>query len=135
MKLRCSAVWIIAALLWNTTFKTPSVTLFVSHHNLFETSFTQPYEIIFFVFSDGDVYGFTTKHESCVLVSGSHLIKYMKDEGKGIEDLVIVIHNHLTSPIFSAADKRFCVMLRQLGYDGAFLLYHCPTGKIKVLED
>jgi len=137
MKLRCSIVWVIVSLIATTPFVDPlsPATLYVTHHNLFEDSFKSPYEIIFFVFYDGDVYGFTTRNERTVNWSIIDLVRYMKEQGKTAEDIAIVIHNHALSPRFSMTDRRCCKMLRQLGFKGAFLLYHCPTGKVIFLEE
>jgi len=108
--------------------------LYVSKGNIFDGVFKGPYEKCVFIMSDGMAYVFTTKDEKVVGGPLSVWIRSFEYDGYGIEDVVIVMHNHFASPFFSDADKKTHTRLKMMGFNGSFGVYVTSTDKIYLIK-
>ena len=108
--------------------------IYVKKGSLYKSMFTEQFESVLFLFSDGEFYVFTTQEERCVGASIDSLIGWLKKE-HDLKDLVIVVHNHFPPGSFSQKDKQSCACLRKEGFVGKFLVFHTASGKVEELKD
>ena len=102
--------------------------------------FTEPYETIYIFMKDRTFFGFSGQDETKVYMSMPLLekrLKSFKDENYKIEDIAVIIHNHLKGHTFSPADKKLYWRLKskKYGFKGRFLLYSHTTNKVYDIED
>lgn len=109
--------------------------IYVTEANIFRACFKEPFERIVFVMKDGNAITYTTHHETFVGASYPFFRQSLKKRGYAVSDIIYCIHNHLTAPIFSEADKNFCRHMRNDRFAGIFALYHQPMKKVIIHED
>jgi hypothetical protein len=95
----------------------------------FKPFFKEPFETLVFVLNDGRCLLLSEKNECAVKVCASLLNDFIKELGYRMEDVEIVIHNHLRGSRFGPQDKRFCWQLSQYGFQGKFLVYSQSRNK------
>ena len=95
--------------------------------NIFESSFQEPFEIIYVLFPDGQIYGFYTG-ETYRTVLPCYSLK--QDYNRDIKDACIVMHNHPALCRLSDADKKLARYLYSLGYRGSFGIYVTSVKKV-----
>lgn len=108
--------------------------IYVTKGLLFPDFFKEPFETAVFVLKDGRFYTFSSHHEHGIYLygGGSVIIEYLKKEGINIEDVAIVIHNHLTPASFSPINHRFFHQLQQAGFKGFFAIYYPFSKKVRI---
>lgn len=89
----------------------------------FRPFFKDPYETLVVVLNDGRCLLFSDQDENTVIVFENRVNNLLKELGYRMEDVVIVVHNHLKPQWFSIQDKKFCCRLVRLGFRGKFLVY------------
>ncbi len=104
--------------------------LYMTKGNMFHMAFTEPFEIMYIVFYNGDMYGFTTHDANKVTVSINYIKDLLNKDGKKIKNIAIIIHNHFALPFFSERDIKTFYYLKRHGFEGAFLIYVQGTRKI-----
>lgn len=90
--------------------------------------FTEPFETVYVIMKDKRVFWRTGTNEIQVNMDTGRLEKELKKEGYEIEDIAIVIHNHLKTCRFSSSDHQRYRRLKKYGFNGRFLVY-CHTSK------
>ena len=109
--------------------------IYVTEANIFRACFKEPFERLVFVMKDGNSFTYTTHHETSVKASYPYFRSSLRKKGYKISDIIYCIHNHLTAPVFSEADRKFCRHMRNDGFAGIFALYYQPTGKVTIHEN
>lgn len=103
--------------------------------NPWQQLFTEPFEIAYVIMKDRITFTYTSGLENEVYISIGKLEKKLKKMGYKIEDIVVVIHNHLTDYKFSPRDYKMYRRLKKYGFKGHFLLYSHMTNKTYDIED
>lgn len=98
----------------------------------YQIKFTEPFEICYFIFTNGNVLRMTNNLETSVRPL-DNLDSIVETLG-GYEEILVVIHNHFSRPVFSEGDQKIYRMLKQRGFNGRFQLYFSPTGKVYELH-
>lgn len=105
--------------------------VYFSKGNLFSKCFNEPIEKVVFVAKNGNSYAFTNHMEERVVLPLDELVKTLGEDGLEIKDLMLIVHNHIGSrPRFSLADLKYHTYMREKGFNGWFLLWSSPRGKI-----
>lgn len=97
--------------------------------SLFNSWFTEPIEICYFIMNDGAIYKHTSHEENRVEISTAE----MKRDGYEVADIALIIHNHFVNPHFSLLDEDAYRRFYRKGFRGAFLLWRYKIGWIKQL--
>ena len=122
-------LWIVLITLLILPYQSTNSTVEVKRGNIFSSSFTNEYEIIYFVFRNGDFFSFTTRDKDRVQVNAVFIRSYFASQKRKLTNVVIIIHNHPHGcTLFSDGDIMFYELLRAYGFNGSFLLY--ANGKI-----
>lgn len=98
--------------------------------NIFSKSFTDPFEILYMVCYNGDVLYLTTRTQNAIYVDAYYTREFLKENGKELKDVCIMIHNHFVRPGLSYANSINLKALRRMGYKGSFCIYITTTKKI-----
>ena len=88
--------------------------------------FTEPSEAAYVIMKDRTTFPYKSYLGNEVRLSIGELEKRLKgfeDKEWGIEDIAVVIHNHLTADKFSQNDYKLHRRLKKYGFKGNFLLY------------
>lgn len=101
----------------------------VYKNDSFKPFFKEQCETLAVVMNDGRCILFSERNMDAVGVSASALSALFKELGYGMEDVEIVVHNHLKPAWFSPQDKRFCRQLVRFGFQGKFLVYFPSRNK------
>ena len=103
-------------------------------NNMWEGAFTEPFEIAYFLFKDGTIVQFTNFLEFAIFFP-PNLEEFFEVNGLKIEDLLVVVHNHLTPTRFSPADIGTYHYLKNRGFNGLFGIYYPFSKKIIFYKD
>lgn len=86
-----------------------------------------PYEVVMIYCYDGLLFVYTEEQEGGVYLRLSWLRDKLKKHGKDMDDIKIIIHNHLLNrPLckhFSPGDRRQLQLLRNKGFKGLYALW------------
>jgi len=105
-------------------FEVPvSITYYHSVFKLYESAFTQPFELCLFIFADGDILIGTNQFMDRIYFP-TPISEFFIKQGKDIKNLAIVVHNHLSPASFSPDDKKFYHTLKRAGFTGRFAIYY-----------
>ena len=100
------------------------VPVYMMRGNIFSQAFTEPVEVVIFIADNGNFYRFTNYMSDSVSLVMEEFEYILEKDGLTIENLIIVIHNHLIPPFkFSQKDKKFYSFLVSKGFKGLFLLW------------
>ena len=102
-----------------------------SKWNIFNGAFTEPFEIMYILYYDGDIYKFDTGHGDTIEIPFPAIVDIMESDGKKLSGIAMMIHNHWGQPYFSDEDKKVYTYLKGKGFKGRFLLYCLPQHIIK----
>ena len=111
-----------------------NVQVYAKELNLWASAFLEPYEILYILFENGDLYGFTTKDEGKVNVPVSWICEFLEERGHTMNDAIYIIHNHFADPKFSPRNMKTMYELRERGFRGVFAMLDTATGKIICLR-
>jgi len=103
--------------------------------DVFNDYFTEPNEILYFIMEDYKIFCYTDSLKNKISVSLFKLEKFLKKEGYEIENIAVIIHNHLLDCKFSKTDKKTYQRFKKYGFKGMYLLYSNLTNKVYILED
>lgn len=109
--------------------------VYISSGNIYHDVFTEPYETVIVLLEGGDYHAFTTQEAFSIAIGATYIREFLRLQGRKVNEVASIIHNHYVSPSFSEADKREYQRLLRYGFCGRFLLYHTPTGRIKKLNE
>ena len=99
-----------------------------SINDYWQRLFSEPVEKVCIIMKDYTIFPHTSHYEDVIYMEIGRLEKALKKKGYKIEDIIIVIHNHLTVCRFSDDDYKLYRRLKKYGFDGLFLVY-CHTSK------
>ena len=95
--------------------------------------FTEPYEILVFVFMDQDGIMFHTHEEYRVNITPGRILEILKERcDVDIKDVATIIHNHPTPRRFTAGDNHVYNYFLNRGFRGAFMIYYPHNQKTRV---
>lgn len=103
--------------------------------NPWQCFFIEPIEIIYVIMKDERIFRHTDHDGIQVGMDAGRLEKELKKEGYEIEDIAIVIHNHLKVCRFSSDDHKRYRRLKKYGFKGLFLVYCHTSDKVYDIED
>jgi len=109
-----------------------------SINDYWQSLFSEPVETVYIIMKDYTIFPHTSHYEDIVYMEIGRLekmLKKVKDKNYGIEDIAIVIHNHLDDSRFSILDRKQYRRLKKYGFKGLFLLYSHTTNKTYDIED
>jgi len=95
--------------------------------------FTEPIETIYIQMHDNEAFKYTSHDEEEIDLNTQALQSWLKRVNQGrnknynIENIKLIIHNHLNNFKFSERDYRTHRDLKQHGFNGHFMLYSNPT--------
>jgi hypothetical protein len=89
----------------------------------------EPCETLVIVFKDGRCLLFSEGREDSVMVSAGMIDEVLKKLKYGMQDIEIIMHNHLKPQWFSPQDRKFCHQLVKFGFRGRFLVYFPSRSK------
>ena len=96
--------------------------------------FTEPIEMAYIIMEDWTTFTYTSHLENEVYISIGRLEERLRKIGYKIEDIAVVIHNHLTDYQFSPRDYKMYRRLKKRRFQGLFLLYSHMTNKTYDIE-
>ena len=111
-----------------------NIQVYAKELNLWAGAFLEPYEILYILFENGDLYGFTTKDENKVNVPVSWICEFLEERGHTMSDAIYIIHNHFADPKFSPRNMKTMHEVRERGFNGVFAMLDTATGKIICLR-
>ena len=94
--------------------------------NIFINAFTEPFEVIYIICYNGDIYRFSTHDEEIINIRIDIIVESLRVDGKKASDIAMFIHNHWAMPRFSQGDISVHNYLISKGFKGAFLLWIVP---------
>ena len=97
--------------------------VYVRRGNLFSKAFVEPFELVYYVWSNGEYIGFTTQEESSVGGTTDYEMEEIREAGLKIEDCILVVHNHWFERRFTETDIQTYYRLRHAGFCGLFAIY------------
>lgn len=103
---------------------------YVTSGNIFNKSFTEPFEILYLVLYNGDWYGISTHDENKIAVDAHYIKRFLEKRGKKLEDVAIMAHNHFAAPRLSDGNSLFMKKLRGLGFKGSYCIYVTSSRKV-----
>ena len=109
--------------------------VYVEVGNLWKEAFTEPYEVLYVLCENGDIYSFTTREESRIKISPLQLRDFLELNKHGIDDVILMIHNHLGYPFMSEKNMTFMKKLRTLGFTGVFCMLNTASGKMVCIRN
>ena len=125
------ALGAIILLIFVALVLTPASTIvYIGESNIFDGSFKQPFEILYLVFYNGDCLSFSTYQKSAIPISAGSLNYLLEGRNRKLEDVAIMVHNHLAMPRFSDGNYIFLKRLRGLGFKGSFCIYVTSSGRV-----
>jgi hypothetical protein len=95
----------------------------------FKPLFKEPSETLVVIFNNGRCLLFSERDVDAVGVSARALSDLFNEMGFRMDDVAIIVHNHLKPAWFSPQDKRFCHQLIWFGFQGKFLVYFPSRNK------
>lgn len=96
--------------------------------DIFATIFNNAsYEIVIIYCYDGTLFGYTNEQEGSVSFRISQLKDKLEKRGKKIDNIKIIIHNHLPNRVlcnhFSPSDRKQLQLLKNKGFKGLYALW------------
>lgn len=98
--------------------------------------FTEPYEIAYIIMNDWITFTYSNQDENKVYITIGKLEKQLQTPERKykIEDIAIIIHNHLKDCKFSPRDYKQHRRFKKHGFKGLFLFYSHMTNKVYDIE-
>ena len=101
------------------------------HGNFFNLTYDNMWhETLLMQFDNGDVATLTGYFAAIVPVGASYFAYMCNHYGKEVNEIAILIHNHIVPSEFSRGDIGFYEGIKRLGFKGLYLLY-TPGGVVK----
>jgi len=112
----------------------PDVVIYHAIGNIFDRSFLEPFETLIFLTWQGMVYIYTNQLSDKVILPLEVVEIDLAFTGQDMSDVMLVVHNHFASPIFSSQGKqndiKYYNLLRRHGFTGVFALWDTAQGKM-----
>jgi len=125
-------LWLLVYFLLYTALVNPiSESVYIKTGNIYKGFFKEPFETILFIFKDGDFFTFTNQYADEIHLPIGYLEEFLKKQGKKIEDIEIVIHNHNTPNNFSLPNHQYYYRLKKRGFNGKFKIYYPFNGLVR----
>lgn len=109
--------------------------VYVKEGNIWKEAFTEPFEILYVLCEDGDLYGFTTHDEKRVRITPLWLRDFLVSKGHEVSDIILIMHNHFGRPFMSSENMGFMKTMRRLGFTGVFSMIDTASGKIVCIRN
>lgn len=103
--------------------------------NPWQKFFTEPIESVYIVMKDGMIFKHTSRDKIKVHLNIGMLERWLRKKKYSINDIAVVIHNHLKYCSFSPNDHKQYMRLKEHRFTGQFLLYCQVTNKTYDIED
>lgn len=105
--------------------------------NPWQSLFTESIETLYIIIEDRVAFKYSNQNEIEVRMTLGKLEKELRTPERNykIEDIAVIIHNHLKGCTFSPADRKLYWRLKKYGFRGLFLLYSHTTNKTYDIED
>jgi hypothetical protein len=104
-----------------------NVVIYGTIFNLYKDAlFRDQYEIVYLIYADGTILGFTIKDPHYFLFPNNDMLEKYK---KRFQDALVIVHNHFASPRFSSQDENLLRWLRSNGFNGIFGIYVMALNK------
>jgi len=105
--------------------------------NPWQSLFTEPIETLYIIMEDRVAFKYSNQNEIEVRMTLGKLEKQLRTSKRNykIENIVVIIHNHLKGCTFSPTDHKLHWRLKKYGFRGRFLLYSHTTNKTYDIED
>ena len=97
--------------------------------------FSEPFEILVFIFKDQTWISFDTGEEHRVNIHPSTMINEIEIRGKLLKDVATIIHNHPIPTRFSVGNNMVFRYFKSKGFDGYFMIYYPFSKKTRVKKD
>ena len=98
--------------------------------------FTEPYEILVFVFMDQTGIMFHTYEETRVNINPSQIVEILKEQCNAeIKDIATIIHNHPNPRRFTPGDNYVYNYFIERGFIGAFMIYYPHNDMTRTKKD
>lgn len=123
-------LWVIIALVLLATFLHSPQTVYITHGNIFNGEFTEPFEILYAICFDGQFWSFSTHEANQISLSAYYLKTFLEERGYTLKDVAIMMHNHFAMPRLSWTDSNTLLKLRNYGFRGSFGIYITSTKKV-----
>lgn len=132
MKIRILAISLIYLLILSPVLSTEKK----KQGNPWQSLFTEPSETAYIIMDDWVTFTFSNQDENQVFLTIGKLEKQLQTPKRKykIEDIAIIIHNHLKDCKFSPTDYKQHRRLKKYGFRGLFLLYSHVTNKTYDIE-
>lgn len=98
--------------------------------NIFQRSFTEPFETIMFLTWRGTVVGYTNHMAGQVSAPLELVNADLRLKGQDITDVILVVHNHFACSTFSPRDKKYYNHIKSKGFTGVFVLWDTARNKM-----
>lgn len=105
----------------------PTVTVYMGASNLWEKLFTEPVEMIFYLYPNGAIVGFSTYEYDRISGDINQQLEAMEKKGLKLSDVMIIVHNHFTPGSFSTPDRASITTMKKKGFRGIYGIYHTAT--------
>jgi hypothetical protein len=109
--------------------------VYLKQYNFITEKFKEPIEKILFIFPNLDVFEVTTHDEDKIDISCDILLWDLQKNQIHIENVIMIIHNHLNPIPFTEGDINCYRFFKSHGFQGAFALYIQNTDKIIFIKD
>lgn len=131
MKTRIMILALIYLLMLGSVFSTEKKD---SINDYWQSLFTEPFETAYIFLKDYTFFPWTSREEVIYIEVGK-LEEMLEKNGYKIEDIAVIIHNHLMDCTFSPQDHKQYRRLKKHGFKGMFLLYSNLTKKTYNIEN
>ena len=104
--------------------------------NPWQSLFTEPIETLYIIMEDRVAFRYSNQDEIEVHMTLGKLEKELRTPERNykIEDIVVIIHNHLKGCTFSPTDRKLHWRLKKYGFRGRFLLYSHTSNETYDIE-
>ena len=104
--------------------------------NRWQSLFTEPIETLYIIMENRVAFKFSSQDENQVFLTLGTLEKKLRTPERSykIENIAVIIHNHLKDCKFSRTDRQQHWRLKKYGFKGCFLLYSHTTNKTYDIE-
>lgn len=131
MRARILILGLICLLVLNSAFSTEKED---SINDYWQSLFAEPFETAYIFLKDNTFFPWTNR-EGVIYMEVGKLEEMLEKNGYKIEDITVIIHNHLKDRTFSPRDHKQYRRLKKHGFRGMFLLYSNLTKKTYDIED
>lgn len=109
--------------------------IYVQTGNIYEGFFKEPFESVVIIVRDGRCFVVSTHHDKVIAVGPAQIYEYLLRENVNIEDIIVIVHNHLYPNGFSPGDDFFYHYFCKRGFRGVYCIWYPATKTTRIKEE